>query len=148
MAEARDRMKEGLIGDVYMARGLVYKWRDTIGRAPVEPVPAGVHYDLWLGPAPQRPFKGQWPKDHYALTQLKAAVDWVQGYRGVYHPFNFRGWWDFGTGALGDMGCHLMEAPFKVLGLKYPTDVTASIGTGTTIVAPPRTLMKNAPTTP
>ena len=44
---------DGLIGDVYMARGLCFKWRDTIGRKPVEPVPAGVHYDLWLGPAPE-----------------------------------------------------------------------------------------------
>ena len=51
--EAVQQMREGLIGDVYMARGLCYKWRDTIGRKPVEPVPAGVHYDLWLGPAPQ-----------------------------------------------------------------------------------------------
>ena len=45
-------IREGLIGDVYMARGLCFKRRDTIGRKPVEPVPAGVHYDLWLGPAP------------------------------------------------------------------------------------------------
>ena len=48
--EAVQKMREGVIGDVYMARGLCYKWRDTIGRKPVEPVPAGVHYDLWLGP--------------------------------------------------------------------------------------------------
>ncbi len=43
-------------------------------------------------------------------------------------PFNWRGWWDYGTGALGDMGCHLIEPPFRVLGLNYPTDVTASVG--------------------
>ena len=51
--EAVKHLRDGLIGDVYMARGLCYKWRDTIGRKPVEPVPAGVHYDLWLGPAPE-----------------------------------------------------------------------------------------------
>ncbi len=50
--EAKQRLKEGIIGDVYMARGLCFKWRDTIGRAKEEPVPAGVAYDLWTGPAP------------------------------------------------------------------------------------------------
>ena len=54
--EAKRVMAEGVIGEVYMARGLCFKRRDTIGRAPVEPVPAGVHYDLWLGPAPKRDF--------------------------------------------------------------------------------------------
>src|SRR5215467_6495823 len=56
MQEAVQKVREGVIGDVYMSRGLCYKWRDTIGRTPVEPVPAGVHYDLWLGPAPRREF--------------------------------------------------------------------------------------------
>ena len=53
LQEAVQKMRDGLIGDVYMARGLCFKWRDTIGRTPVEPVPAGVDYDLWTGPAPQ-----------------------------------------------------------------------------------------------
>ena len=52
MQEAVEKIRGGLLGDVYMSRGLCYKWRNTIGRAPVEPVPPGVHYDLWLGPAP------------------------------------------------------------------------------------------------
>src|SRR5215475_6364762 len=46
-----DKIHQGLIGDVYLARGLCFKWRDTIGRRPAEPVPGGVHYDLWTGPA-------------------------------------------------------------------------------------------------
>ena len=50
------KVQEGLIGDVYMARGICYKWRPSIGHTPNEPVPPGVDYDLWLGPAPQRPF--------------------------------------------------------------------------------------------
>src|SRR5258706_12588444 len=54
--EAIQKLREGLIGDVYLARGLCFKWRDTIGRTPVGPVPAGVHYDLWSGPAPLKPF--------------------------------------------------------------------------------------------
>lgn len=54
--EGKKRLKEGVIGDVYMARGLCFKWRDTIGQAKEEPVPAGVSYDLWTGPAPVKPF--------------------------------------------------------------------------------------------
>src|SRR5690349_3202387 len=50
------KMRDGFLGDVYMARGLCYKWRNTIGRTPEEAVPAGVDYDLWLGPAPKRAF--------------------------------------------------------------------------------------------
>jgi len=50
--DAVQKMREGAIGDVYLARGLCYKWRDTIGRTPVSPVPAGVDYDLWTGRRP------------------------------------------------------------------------------------------------
>ncbi len=49
-------LQDGGLGEVYMAKGLCYKWRKTIGREVDEPVPAGVHYDLWQGPAPARPF--------------------------------------------------------------------------------------------
>lgn len=57
--EAIAKIRDGLIGDVYMARGLCFKWRDTIGRAPVAPVPPGVHYDLWLGPARTVPIQNK-----------------------------------------------------------------------------------------
>lgn len=67
-------------------------------------VPPTLKWDLWLGPAPYRDY----------IDKLV--------------PFNWRGWWDFGTGALGDMGCHLMEAPFKILGLGYPTEASCSVG--------------------
>ncbi|MCM5662542.1 Gfo/Idh/MocA family protein [Galbibacter mesophilus] len=67
-----------------------------------EPVPEGLDWDLWLGPAKDRP------------------------YNSAYMPFKWRGWWDFGTGALGDMGCHIMETPFNVLNLGYPTEAQAS----------------------
>ena len=49
-------------------------------------------------------------------------------YNPLYHPFKWRGWWNFGTGALGDMGCHLVDPPFKILGLGYPTEVECSVG--------------------
>src|SRR5580698_8217087 len=54
--EAMDHIKNGLIGDVYLSRGLCFKWRDTIGKKPRTAVPAGVDYNLWLGPAPDRGF--------------------------------------------------------------------------------------------
>lgn len=105
------QMKEwydaGLIGDVHT----VYAWTDR----PVWPqgipwsankadIPKELDWDLWLGTAP---FK-----------------DYVE----KLVPFNWRGWWDYGTGALGDMGCHLLEAPFSVLNLKYASEVQASVG--------------------
>lgn len=65
------------------------------------PVPAGLHYDLWVGPAPYRP------------------------YHPTYIPFNWRRWWDFGGGTLADMACHYMDLPFWALGLKHPTHVAA-----------------------
>ncbi len=64
-------------------------------------VQEGLHWGLWLGPAPKRPF----------------------GYG--YHPFAWRGFWDFGTGALGDMACHTMNMPFMALDLREPTAVEA-----------------------
>ena len=95
------RIHEGLIGDVYMARGLCFKRRDTIGRKPVEPVPAGVHYDLWLGPAPE-----------HAFTQNRFHYNW--------HWF-----WDYGNGDLGNQGIHQVDMARWGLGVKYPTKVSA-----------------------
>lgn len=97
----------GIIGDVHT----VYCWTDR----PVWPqgipwpgtkaeVPNELDWNLWLGTAPY--------------------TDYVN----KLVPFNWRGWWNYGTGALGDMGCHLVDAPFKVLGLKYPKDVECSVG--------------------
>lgn len=67
-------------------------------------IPANLNWDLWLGPA--------------------AKMD----YNPNYHPFKWRGWWAFGTGALGDMGCHLLDPPIRVLGLGKPTEVECSVG--------------------
>jgi predicted dehydrogenase len=68
-----------------------------------DPVPETLAWDLWLGCAPARPFK-----------------------KGVYHNFNWRGWLDFGTGALGDMACHTVNMPFRALNLGYPTEIEAT----------------------
>jgi hypothetical protein len=90
-----------------------------------DPVPGDFDWALWLGPAPVRPFRNVWRDGDYALTQMNLK-DWDPGVKGVYHPFNFRGWWDFGTGALGDMGCHHFNTPFRALKLGAPTHVQAS----------------------
>ena len=102
-------------------------WPQGMTRPPGEdPIPASFDWKLWLGPAPQRPFKDQWPGGHYALEQVKAAGKSGPHSKGVYHPWNFRGWWDFGTGALGDMGCHYFNTPFRALKLVHPTHVQAT----------------------
>lgn len=67
--------------------------------------PEELHWDLWLGPAEYRPYTPD------------------------LHPFNWRGWWDYGTGALGDVGCHLIDIPYRTLGLNHPTDAECSVGT-------------------
>ena len=69
-----------------------------------DPVPASLNWDGWLGPAAARPFK----KD-------------------VYHTFRWRGWYDFGTGALGDMACHTVNMPFRALKLGYPTAIECEL---------------------
>jgi predicted dehydrogenase len=78
-------------------------WPQGIDR-PTEtpPVPSTLDWDLWLGPAPARP------------------------YHPAYLPFRWRGWWDFGTGALGDIGCHSLDPVFRALKLGHPDSVEAS----------------------
>lgn len=66
--------------------------------------PDALDWDLWLGPAEEIPFTPN------------------------LHPFNWRGWWAYGTGALGDVGCHLIDIPFRTLGLHYPLDAECSVG--------------------
>ena len=69
------------------------------------PVPPSLDWDLWIGPAAMRP------------------------YHPTYHPATWRAWWDFGTGSLGDLGCHILDAPFWALKLKYPVSVEACVST-------------------
>ncbi|MBN2505953.1 MAG: Gfo/Idh/MocA family oxidoreductase [Verrucomicrobia bacterium] len=81
-------------------------WPQGIDRPPGEdPVPETLDWDLWLGPAQRRPYKN-----------------------GVYHAFNWRGWFDYGTGALGDMACHTVNMPFRALKLGYPNVVEYEVG--------------------
>jgi len=104
LREAMQKLREGVIGDVYMARGLCFKWRDTIGRAPVEEPPKGVHYDLWLGPAPKRPFT-----------------------KNRFH-YNWHWFWDYGNGDFGNQGIHELDICRWGLGVKLPVKVSAMGG--------------------
>jgi hypothetical protein len=89
-----------------------------------DPVPANLDWDLWLGPAPWRPFKLEQAESAPAETSNKGKSK-GRNRRGVYQPFNWRGWQDFGTGALGDMACHTVNMPFRALKLGYPVEVEA-----------------------
>jgi predicted dehydrogenase len=96
-------IQSGAIGPVSEVQVWVGKgWGGGERPDKVDPVPKNLHWDLWLGPAPQRPFAA-----------------------GRYHPANWRRWWDFGSGTLGDMACHYMDLPFWALKLRHPTSVAA-----------------------
>lgn len=106
--EARELIESGIIGKINRVDCWTNRpvWPQGIP-VPTEKqaVPKELDWDLWLGVAAQR------------------------DYNEAYLPFKWRGWWDFGTGALGDMGCHIMETPFSVLDLSYPTEAEASCTT-------------------
>lgn len=86
----------------------------VMSRPPAAPLPAGVHWDEWIGPAPMRPYAV------YDLGNGKTEP--------CYHDHNWRGFQDFGTGAIGDMGCHTANLPFMGLELEFPTSIEARRG--------------------
>jgi predicted dehydrogenase len=100
-------IQQGLIGDVHTVHTWTNRpvWPQGVATPKDKmPVPEGVDWDLWLGTAPFRE------------------------YHEAYMPFRWRGWWDYGTGALGDMACHIMDVPFRALKLGYPEAVECSVG--------------------
>jgi predicted dehydrogenase len=108
MRTMREWFEAGVLGDIEK----VYCWTDR----PVwpqgitwpmdrPPVPKELNWDLWLGTA--------------------QSTDYIDN----LVPFNWRGWWEFGTGALGDMGCHIIGPPFKLMELGYPTSISGSAST-------------------
>ncbi len=108
----REWIQAGAIGDVtevhvWTKRPVWPQGSDMKRPTETPPIPDTLSWDLWLGPAPYRP------------------------YNPVYLPFKWRAWRDFGTGALGDMACHYMDPAFMALDLKYPDSVQASISTFT-----------------
>ena len=116
----------GLIGDVETVDmwSLRPVWPQGMPAYPdfKDKVPASLDWDLWLGPAKKRDFAARWPKGSPIPEMSKA--NWCGD--AVYHPFNFRGWFEFGAGALGDMGCHRANPVYKALGLDWPEYVEAS----------------------
>ena len=97
-------LHDGGLGEVYMAKGLCYKWRNTIGRYPDEPVPAGVDYDLWQGPAAKRPFN-----------------------KNRFH-YNWHWNWEYGCGDMGNQGVHEMDIARWGLGVTLPTKISTMGG--------------------
>jgi predicted dehydrogenase len=121
LRRAVEVMHAGIIGPVHQAYVWTNRpiWPQGANRpAGSDPVPEGLDWDLWLGTAPERPFKTSWPDD-------QAGID--PRYKNqLYQPFTWRGWQDFGTGALGDMACHTVNWPFRSLKLGYPTEIEAT----------------------
>ena len=111
----------GEIGEVYKVESFTDRpiWPQGLPRPElVEAVPSTMNWDAFIGPAPFRPFNA------------------------IYTPWNFRGWWDFGTGALGDMACHILHPVFKGLKLGYPTKVQGSSTLLLTDCAPTAQMVK------
>src|SRR5438105_485390 len=104
MMEAIQHLHDGTIGDVYMARALCYKWRPSIGRATEEAVPSGVHYDLWTGPAPLKPFT-----------------------RNRFH-YNWHLLCDNGNGEVGNQAIHEIDIARWGLGVNFPVQALAGGG--------------------
>ncbi|MGP8236040.1 MAG: Gfo/Idh/MocA family oxidoreductase, partial [Limisphaerales bacterium] len=85
-----------------------------------DPVPNALDWDKWIGPAPKRPYLRALPAEVLQSPPKKLQTT-ISG--SPYHPNAWRGWWDFGSGALGDMGCHLIDCPQMALKLGPPTSV-------------------------
>ena len=123
LRRAVELIQSGLIGDVkevhvWTNRPVWPQGPDVLpGKyMPKEaPVPSHVHWDEFIGPAAMRP---------YAVYE-KGTPRMYGGRLGAYHDFHWRGWWAFGTGAIGDMACHTANMAFMALGLKTPTKVMA-----------------------
>jgi len=102
--EAIQLLRDGYIGRVYMARGLVFRWRGDIGDKGFSPVPEGLDYDLWTGPAPKRPFT-----------------------RNLVH-YNWHWHWDYGNGDVGNQGIHETDLCMWGLDVGLPTKITSMGG--------------------
>ena len=106
LRRAVECIQGGIIGQVHEVHIWTNRpvWPQGMDRpAGSDPVPGNLDWDIWIGAAPMRPYKN-----------------------GVYNPFVWRGWQDFGTGALGDMACHTVNMPFRALRLGYPTEIEAT----------------------
>jgi predicted dehydrogenase len=116
-------VQAGIIGPIHEAHVWTNRpiWPQAPGitkRPPEAPVPTGVHWDEFIGPAPYRP--------NASAEQASTQGGGRRRQSGsAYHPFKWRGWWDFGTGALGDMACHTANLAYRALKLGFPISVVA-----------------------
>ena len=86
-----------------------------------DPVPAGLDWDMWIGPAKKVPYAANWPKDNpYSHMTIER---WSSDH--VFHPLCHRGWFEYGAGSLGDMGCHRANTIYRVVPLEWPAHVEA-----------------------
>jgi hypothetical protein len=118
LRRAVEIVQAGVIGHVKTAYVWTNRpiWPQGLERPTnVDPVPAELDWNLWLGTAPDRPFAEFWPKNEQTSFG-----------KNVYQPRSWRGWHDFGTGALGDMACHTCNWPFRALKLGYPTEIEST----------------------
>ncbi|WP_394990152.1 Gfo/Idh/MocA family protein [Emticicia sp.] len=104
MQEAIKHLRDGLIGKVYMARGTVYKWRPDIGNLGKSPVPEGLNWDLWQGPAQVRDFSKN------------------------YVHYNWHWFWDYGNGDVGNQGIHETDLCMWGLNVGLPETITSAGG--------------------
>jgi predicted dehydrogenase len=113
-------------------------WDGAIGE--IEEVHAWTNRPIW----PQgleRPAKGEWPPDTLNWDLFIGPAK-MKPYHSILHPWNWRGWWDYGTGALGDMACHILDPIFRALRLEYPIKVQGSSTQFNTECAPTAEVVK------
>jgi predicted dehydrogenase len=121
LRRAVELIQDGVIGDIKEAH--VWTNRPIWPQAPKykarpageDKIPPTIHWDEFIGPAPMRPYVAAYP-------------DGPDKGKRIYHSFAWRGWWDFGTGAIGDMACHTANMAFRALKLAHPTKVSAQAG--------------------
>ncbi|MFO0790845.1 MAG: Gfo/Idh/MocA family oxidoreductase [Pirellulales bacterium] len=120
MRKAAYQIREGQLGNVKEVHVWTDRpiWPQGEKRAASKPVPSTLNWEAWIGPAAFRPY--------------------AEG----YHPFKWRGWWDFGTGALGDMACHTCNLPFMALNMRDPSSVEAECPEHDRDSYPPRSKIK------
>jgi predicted dehydrogenase len=104
MIKAIEMLRDGAIGKIYLSKGLCFKRRRSIGHTPDEPVPAGIDWDMFLGPAPMRPF---------SMNRFR---------------YNWHWFWDTGNGDIGNQGIHEMDKARWALGVELPTRVSSMGG--------------------
>jgi predicted dehydrogenase len=100
-------------------------WPQGYDRPSGEDAPRNLDWDLWIGPAHTRPYQGIWPKGHpvYSPESWKRFIYQKDPELPIYHPFTWRGWTEFGSGAVGDLAPHSMNVVFMALDLGAPSAV-------------------------